>query len=153
MLFSMEKIPFLWLGNTGVKPPFSKLAGSNYKNHWSRADQVKQKVNCGKLSLEFNSVRAAAHKERPVLKHGQIHLEKWIPPLHGLFKKTQRRVIPSENSALSSINKDQLRDFVELFKSENDSRHQHCRCFYAGSNLITSHQVDYMSSDYMLKMT
>ena len=55
------KIPFLWLANTGVKPPFSKI--SRFKNYWSHAGQVKWKVNRGKFSLEFNSVRIAAQKE------------------------------------------------------------------------------------------
>ena len=49
---------------------------------------MKRKVNCGKLSLEFNSIRIAAHKETPALTHGQIHVEKWIPPFHGLFNKS-----------------------------------------------------------------
>ena len=37
------------------------------------AGQIKRKVNFDKLSLEFKSVTIAAHKERPTLKHGQIH--------------------------------------------------------------------------------
>ena len=35
---------------------------------------------------------------------------------------------------------------VELFKSENNSRHQHWDGSTLGHNLITSHEVDYMSS-------
>ena len=48
---------------------------------------MKSKVDCGKLSLEFNSVRIAAHKERLALQQGKIHVKKWIPPLRGLFSK------------------------------------------------------------------
>ena len=61
------KIPFLWLANTGVEPPFSKISLLKLQNYWSHAGQVKQKVNCGKFSPEFSSVRIAAHKERPAL--------------------------------------------------------------------------------------
>ena len=47
------KIPFLCLANTGVKPPFFKLAGLNYKSYWDQGGQVKRKVNCGELSHEL----------------------------------------------------------------------------------------------------
>ena len=69
---------------------FPKLAGSNYKNYWSHAGQVKRKVDCGKFSLEFNSVKIATHKERLALQRGQINMEKWILPLHlnGVFSKS-----------------------------------------------------------------
>ena len=76
------------------EPPFSKLACSNYKSYWRHAGQVKQKLDCGKFSLEFNSIRIAARKERPVPQQGQIHVENWIPHLRGLFSK-----IPSEHRA------------------------------------------------------
>ena len=49
---------------------------------------MKRKVNYGKLSLEFKSIRIATHKEGPALKHGQTHVEKWIPPFRGLFNKS-----------------------------------------------------------------
>ena len=35
------------------------------------------------------SLRIAVHKERPALQQSQIHVEKWIPPLRGLFSKSQ----------------------------------------------------------------
>ena len=54
---------------------FSKLPGSNY-NHAGHVGQAKWKANCGKLSVEFNSLRISAHKERLALKHGQIQVEK-----------------------------------------------------------------------------
>ena len=104
---------FLWLVNTGVELPFPKLAGSNYKNHWNHAGQVTRKVDCGKFSLEFNSVRITAYKERPALQQSQIHVEKGIPPLRGLFiKSLAKRHAKGELHALLSwsLLKDQLKD-------------------------------------------
>ena len=91
---------------------FLKLAGSYYKNYWSHAGQVKQKVNCGNFSLEFNSVRIAAHKEDRLWNMAK---STWKSKFHFLpyavFSTTdQCSVMPSENFALSSINKDQLED-------------------------------------------
>ena len=63
----------MWLTNTGVKPQFFTIAGSNYKNYESNAGQGKQKVNCGELRVELTLVRIAAHNEKPSLKHGQIY--------------------------------------------------------------------------------
>ena len=87
---------------------FPKLAGSNYKNYWSYAGQVKRKVNCSKLTLEFNSTYAT-HKERSALKYGQTQVENWILVLRGLFNKclVERH---AKQEILTSINKDQLKD-------------------------------------------
>ena len=72
--FSFQwKNSFLWLVNTSVE------------HYWSHAGQVKRKVNCSKLFLKCKPIRIAIHKKRPVLKHGQIHVAKWIPPLRRLF--------------------------------------------------------------------
>ena len=49
---------------------------------------MKRKVDNGKFSLKFNSFTIATRKERPALRQGQIHVEKLIPPLHGLFSKS-----------------------------------------------------------------
>ena len=80
----------MWLSNTGVEPPFSKISRLKLqkvlKSHY--IGQVKRKVDNGKFSLKFNSFRIATHKERPALQQGQIHVEKLIPPLHGLFSKS-----------------------------------------------------------------
>ena len=35
---------------------------------------------------------------------------------------------------------------LEICKSESDNHHQQFRWFHVGSKLITSHQVDYLSS-------
>ena len=64
MLFSMEKFVFCGWPTLVYSHLLLKLAGSNYKNYWSHAAQVKRKVNCVKFSLEFNSVMIAAHKEK-----------------------------------------------------------------------------------------
>ena len=70
---------------------------------------MKCKVDCGELSLEFNSVRIATYNERPPLKHGQIHLQKRLPHLRGLFNKS-----PAERHAkrefCASSNKDEFND-------------------------------------------
>ena len=112
---------FLWLANTGVEPPFSKLAGSNYKSYWPHVGQVKRKVNCGKFSLEFNSIRIAAHKDWPALQHAQIHVEKWIPPLCSFFNKSPAKPHAKQEFRAVTIN---TADGSTL-----------------GDNLITSHQV------------
>ena len=84
MLFSMEKLLFV-VTNTGVQPPF-------FKNQPAQITKIIEVMlaNCAKLSLEVNSIRIAAHKERLALKHGQIHTEKGIPHLRGLFNKSPR---------------------------------------------------------------
>ena len=38
--------------------------------------------------LNLTPFRIAAHKKRPALQQDQIHVEKWIPPLRGLFSKS-----------------------------------------------------------------
>ena len=88
MLFSVEEFLFGRCANTGVAPPFSKISQLKLQKLLSHAGQVKRKVDCGKFSLEFNSVRIVAHKERPALQQGSLHLEKWILPLRGLFSKS-----------------------------------------------------------------
>ena len=85
MLFSMEE--FLFHGWPTLGHLFPKLAGSNFKNYWIHAGQVRRKVDCSKFSLEFSFVRIAAQKESPALQQGEIHVEKWIPPLRGLCSK------------------------------------------------------------------
>ena len=114
MLFLMEEFIFFCGWSTLVQSYlFPKLAGSNYKNHWNHAGQVTRKVDCGKFSLEFNSVRITAYKERPALQQSQIHVEKGIPPLRGLFiKSLAKRHAKGELHALLSwsLLKDQLKD-------------------------------------------
>ena len=61
---------------------------------------MKREVSCGKFSVEFNSVKIAGHRERPALKHGQIHVEKLIPPLRGLFNES-----PAEGHAKRGISR------------------------------------------------
>ena len=145
----MEK--FLFCGRPTLMSShlFSKLAGSNDKNYWSHASQVKRKVNCGKLSLEFNSVRIATHKERPALKHGQIHVEKVNStlPAYAVFStRTQWSLMPSENFALSSINKDQLEDLLNYLNQKMIATINIADGSTLGDNLVTSHQIDHMSS-------
>ena len=68
---------------------------------------MKRKVGCGKFSLEFNSVRIAAHKER---QQGQIHGKS---EFHQSFQQKSIGAscqMLSKNFTLSSINKDQLKD-------------------------------------------
>ena len=107
------KTPFFLVGLHWCRATFFlKVAGSNYKNYWSNAGQVKQKFNCGKFSLEFNSVRIAAHKEDRLWNMAK---STWKSKFHflpyAIFSTTdQCSVMPSENFALSSINKDQLED-------------------------------------------
>ena len=129
MLFSMEKLLFVVDQHWCRAIFFQKLASSNYKNYWSHAGQVKWKVNCAKLSLEVNSIRIAAHKKSLALKHGQIHAEKWIPPLRGLFNKS-----PREGHGKREILALKNRQWwtIKLFKSKSNSRYQHCRWFYVG---------------------
>ena len=115
------KTLFMWLANTGVEPPFSKISQLKL--------QKLRKVHCSKFSLEFNSIRIAAHKERPALKHGQIHEKSEFHPCAVFSTRAQGSVMPNENFALSRINKDEL---TKLFKSENNSRYQHCRWFFVG---------------------
>ena len=52
MLFSMEKFLFCGWPTLVQSHLFSKLDGSNYKNYWIHAGQVKRKVKCGELSVE-----------------------------------------------------------------------------------------------------
>ena len=53
LLFSTEKFLFYGWPILVWSQLFSKLAGLNYKNYCSHAGQVKQKVNCGELSVEI----------------------------------------------------------------------------------------------------
>ena len=96
-----EKTPILCLVNTGVEPAFSKISRLRLQKYWSHAGQVKRKVNCEKLSLKFNSIRIATHKESLALKHDQIHVEKWIAPLRGLFQQEARRASCQERISCS----------------------------------------------------
>ena len=52
MLFSMEELLFCGWPTLVQSHLFSKLDGSNYKNYWNHAGQVKRKVNCTKLPVE-----------------------------------------------------------------------------------------------------
>ena len=55
-------------------------------------------------------------------------------------------VIPNVNYALPSKNKDQLRDLYNCLNQKVITAINNFRWFYVGSNLIRSHQEDYMSS-------
>ena len=77
---------------------------------------MKLKVNCGKFSPEFNSVGIGGHKQKSALKHAKSTLKSEFDPYAVFLIRAQ----PSENFALSSINRDQPK---ELFKSENDRHH------------------------------
>ena len=58
-------------------------------------------------------------------------------------RKAEWSAVPSENFALSSINKDQHQE-LKNFLNQNYSRHQEpCRWFYAGRYI---YQINYMSS-------
>ena len=57
MLFSIEKILFCGWPTLVWSHLFSKLTGSNYKNHLCHAGQAKRKVNCDELSVELTLLR------------------------------------------------------------------------------------------------
>ena len=98
----------------------------------------------------INFVRIATNSENPPLKHGQIHTQKWIPPLRGLFTFQQEPfweidVMQNVNFALSSNSKDQLRDLYDYSNQKVITAINILDGSTVGDNLITSHQVDYMS--------
>ena len=141
MLFLMEEFLFCDWPTLVWNHLFPKLAGSNYKNYWSHADQVKRKVNCGKFSLQANSVRIAAHKDRPALSMAKSTWKSEFHPYAVFSTRAQRSVMPSENFSLSSINKDHLKELqnylnqkmIAVIDTVNDSP--------LGDNRITSHRM------------
>ena len=60
--------------------------------------------------------------------------------------RAQRSVIPSKNFALSGINKDQLKDMQNYLNQKMMAAIDTVDGSTLEDNLITSHQVDYMSS-------
>ena len=107
---------------------------------------MKRKVGCGKFSLEFNSVRIAAHKER---QQGQIHGKS---EFHQSFQ--QKSIGAScqmlrKNFTLSSINKDQLKDLQNYLNQKMITTINTVEGSTLKANLVSSHQVDYMSSAFI----
>ena len=63
-----------------------------------------------------------------------------------LFTRAHRNVISSQNFTLSSINEDQLKDLLNHLKQKMIAAINTVDGSILRDNLITSHQVDYMSS-------
>ena len=70
MLFSTEKFLFYDWPTLVWSHLFSKLAGSNYKNYWNHAGQLKRKVNCGELSAETTLLELPYIVKTASKKHG-----------------------------------------------------------------------------------
>ena len=67
-------------------------------------------------------------------------------PYMVLFPTAHRNVMPSENFTLSSNNEDQLKDLLNFLKSKLITAINTVDGSTLRDNLITSHQVDYISS-------
>ena len=102
---------------------------------------MKQKVDCAKFSVEFNSVRIAAHKERPAVQ-AQVN-STLTRSFHQ--KSSGAPCLLSEDFKLSCINKDQLKDFYNYLNQKVITTINILDGSTMGDNLITSHQIDYMS--------
>ena len=104
------RIPFLWFANTGIELPFSKISWLKLQSH-----EVMLAKRNGKLiavSFLFNLTPLGlphVKKERLCSRAKSTWKRKFHPD--AVFSaRAHRSVMPSENFALSSINKDQLKD-------------------------------------------
>ena len=75
---------------------------------------MKQKVNCGELSLKFNSVRIAAYSKRPPLSMAKSTCKNKFHTYAVFSTRAQQKVMPNVNFALSSINKYQLKLTIKI---------------------------------------
>ena len=145
MLFSTEKFIFHGWQTLAWSHLFSKLAGSNYKNYWRHAGQVKWKVNCGELSVEI-TLLGLPH----IVKAAS---ETWVNPRvkvnSTLARSFQQNscwemdvIMPNVNFALSdSNNKDEHRYLYNHLNQKVITAINTYDSSTLGNNLITSHQV------------
>ena len=111
MLFSIKKFLFYGWPTLVWSHLFSKLGGSNYKNYYSHAGQVKRKVNWGELSVEITLLELP-HIVKAASRTWSNPLVKVNSTLARSFQQEpcwDMDVMPNVNFALTdSNNKDQL---------------------------------------------
>ena len=133
----------LWLANSGVKPPFFKINRLKLqkllKSCWpSKTESLLRCVICWK-----NFVRKATSETRP---NPRVKVNFTLARSFQKEPCWEMDVMPNANFELFTNIKDQLRNLHNYLNQKVITAINTLDGSTLGDNLITSHQVDHMSS-------
>ena len=138
------KISFLWLANTGVRPPIFKISRLKLQKLLKSCWLSEMESYCGELSVEI-TLLGLPHIVKPTSETWPNPREKVNSTLSRSFQQTswwKMDVMPNVNFALSdSNNKDQLRDLYNYLNQKAITAINTYDSSTLGIDLITSHQV------------